>query len=378
MKEYQRATKNELETFLIRNNQIKMQPQLFNDIYDINGDIVTSKVSRKNELTGAGIEYVTSFVEYICTHYKTSVNETYSKNYYESPPTEWKAFLDIITGGIPGQRDRAANEILRLHANPKPVLIKRNNGHIVSMQPFILTFDWGRLETMDARAAANLARLQKGSAVLAKRRELIVAKKENIPFNRDDRKYPDLLPIEKITVQFSRPLFGDFFRKGAGNYSFPSGMYANMYKIASDMKHFLVSPRKERGDMTDEEMEVDQQMFISAYTRFARYIMLHNNLTKVDIKNKEHYSPLIFDLEKTLDFLGSVYPSAIRTNGRLERHVDIPKTIKFLSTAIAIYRCIPNFLLYPVLEHIDRKGFRLGIYTDMEAAEKAEKCRPFR
>jgi hypothetical protein len=76
---------------------------------------------------------------------------------------------------------------------------------------------------------------------------------------------------------------------------------------------------------------------------------------------------------KTLDFLTSVYPSAISTNGRRERRIDMPKFIKFLSSAIALYRVIPNFLLYPTLEHIDRYGFRLGIYTSMEAADKADK-----
>jgi hypothetical protein len=374
MKKYQRATKNELESFLLRNNQVKIQPELFNNIYDTDGKIVTN-VSRKNELTGAGVEYVTSYVEYICTHFKTSVVKTNSKIYYEAPPIEWDAFLDIVTGGIPGQRDRAVMAILKLHANPKPVLIRRNDGHIVSMQPFVLTFDWGKPETLGVRAADKLAQMQKGAEELARKREFETAKKENRPFNVDNIKFPDLLPIETITVQFSKPLFYDFFRKGAGNYSFPTGMYARMYHEASGIKKLLIS-RREKGEyIADEYMDIDQETYISAYTRFTRYIMLHNNLTKADLKNKKHYSPLIFDLEKTLDFLSSVYPSAISTNGRRERHVDMPKFTKFLSSAIALYRCIPNFLLYPVLEHIDRMGFRLGIYTTMEAADRADKER---
>ena len=83
----------------------------------------------------------------------------------------------------------------------------------------------------------------------------------------------------------------------------------------------------------------------------------------------------VFDLDKTLDFLSSVYPSAIYTNGRRERRVDMPKFRKFLANAIAIYRSIPNFVLYPSLEAIDRHGFRLGIYTSMEAADKADEER---
>ena len=83
MKKYQRATKNELESFLLRNNQVKTQPELFNNIYDTDGKIVAN-VSRKNELTGAGVEYVASYVEYICTHFKTSVIKTNSKIYYST------------------------------------------------------------------------------------------------------------------------------------------------------------------------------------------------------------------------------------------------------------------------------------------------------
>ena len=376
MKKYQRATKNELETFLLRNNQVKIQPELFNDIYDTDGNNINHSFSRKNELTGAGIEYVTSYVEYICTHFKTTVTKTSSQIYYEAPPIEWKAFLDIVTGDLTDQRDRAAMAILKLHANPKPVLIRRNDGHIVSMQPFVLTFDWGKPETLSARAAANLARMQEGAEELARKRESESAKKENRPFNIDNIKFPYLLPIETITVQFSKPLFDDFFRKKAGSYSFPTGMYAKMFKEANDLKESIFKHREDYGLAADDELsDVDKEVYISAYTRFTRYIMLHNNLTKADLKNKGHYSPLIFDLDKTLDFLSSVYPSAISTNGRRERRVDMPKFTKFLASAIALYRSIPDFLLYPVLEHIDRRGFRLGIYTTMEAADKADRER---
>jgi hypothetical protein len=374
MKKYQRATKNELETFLLRNNQVRAQPELFNDIYDTEGHIIyPDDISRKNELTGAGIEYVISYVEYICTHFKELVVKNTSGHYYESPPVEWGVFLDIVTGGVSGQRDRAAKEILRLHANPKPVLIRRNDGHVVSMQPFILIFDWGKPETMGARAAANLARMQKGADGLAKKREVEAARKENKLFNVDNIKILGMLPIESITVQFSKPLFNDFFRDRAGSYSFPTGMYAKMFKEANNLKESLRKEREEHGLTADDEiMKFDQEEYISAYTRFARYIMLHNNLTATDIKNKKHYSYLSFDLYKTLDFLSSVYPSAISTNGRGERRIDKPKFIKFISSAIAFYRCIPNFLLYPVLEYIDRHGFRLGIYTSMELADKAD------
>jgi hypothetical protein len=43
MKKYQRATKNELDTFLIRSNMVKTQPDLFNDICDMDGNTVEAK-----------------------------------------------------------------------------------------------------------------------------------------------------------------------------------------------------------------------------------------------------------------------------------------------------------------------------------------------
>jgi hypothetical protein len=350
MRKYQRATKNELGTFLLRNNKIKTQPELFSDIYDINGNIVESKnIARQNELTGAGIEYLTSYVEYICTHYKTSVEDK-SRFYYESPPIEWAAFLDIVTGGITGQRERAEIAIMHLHAKPKPVLVQASNGHLLSMQPFVITFDWGRPEALDAKAAARLAHLNE---------------------NKDNKKR---LPIDTISILFSKPLFEDFFRKGAGTYSFPVGMYAKFFKEASDLKKSIVKNQKEYS-LSDEYFDLDHDTYISAYTRFARYIMLHNNLTGAEFKNKKHYSIISFDLPKVLDFISQVYPSAISTNGRGERRIDMPKFRKFLANSIALYRIIPNFLLYPTLEHIDRKGFRIGIYTSMEAADKADKER---
>jgi hypothetical protein len=289
-------------------------------------------------------------VEYICTHYKNLVKDRI-RLYYEAPPIDWPAFLKIITGDIQGQRERAERAVLQLHAKPKPVLIQDPDGHYLSMQPFVISFDWKRPEELDAKVAARLAGLNK--------------KEDGI----------ERLPIKIISVLFSKPLFENFFRKGTGTYSFPVGMYAKMVKEASDMKNSLIAMQKKGYDITDEETKIDHDAHISGYTRFARYIMLHNNLTGANLKNKSHYSRLSFDVEKTIDFLNSVYPSAVSTNGRKERRVDMPKFTNFLSGAIALYRNIPNFLLYPVLEHIDNAGFRLGIYTSMEAADKADRER---
>ena len=350
MKKYQRTTKNEMETFLIRSNQLKAQPELFNSIYDINGNMVSlDNISRKDEMTGAGIEYITSFIEYVCTHYRESIEDK-SSHYYEAPLIEWTAFLDIVTGGITGQRERAETAIMHLHAKPRPVLVKASDGHIISMQPFVISFDWGLPEELDAKAAARLAHLNS---------------------NSDNRQR---LPIKTISILFSKPLFGDFFREGAGTYSIPVGMYAKFFKEANELKKSLAQSKKEYGtaEITDKMLELDNNTYISSYTRFARYIMLHNNLSGKDFKNKNHYSTINFDFQKTVDFISQVYPSALTVNGRGERRVDMKKFIEFLSSSISLYRVIPNFLIYPVLEHIDRHGFRLGIFTAMNKADKAD------
>jgi hypothetical protein len=153
-------------------------------------------------------------------------------------------------------------------------------------------------------------------------------------------------------------------------------MYAKMFKEANDMKKSLVKDREDLKTMghelTDEDTDLDQEKHISAYARFARYIIRHNNLTGKQQKDKTHYSTLTRDI---VPFLSEVYPSALHKNSRKERHVNWKEFTDFLSRAIALYRSIPNFILYPVLEHIDSTTFKLGIYTSMKAADEADRKR---
>ena len=375
MEKYQRATGNELDTFLLRNNKIKSQPELFNEILDGDGNAVnTNGINRANEMAGAGIEYATSLVEYVCTHHRDCIKSTNSNLYYETEPIEWAVALDIMTGGITGQRSRAAKEILRLHAHPKPILIKRKDGRIVSMQPFVLAFDWGRPETLDARAAAKLANIQKGAEELAKRNEVIAAKKENRQIDFDGIEYLDLLPIERISVQFSKPLFEDMFRINGNTYSFPTGMYAKMFHFAQfHQKTYYDLKRAGHQGMSCllEHFENMNDPQISAIARFARYIVRHNNLTAKQVKNKDHASIMSIPL---LPMISEVYPSAISTNGRGERHIDMRKVATFLDMALFIYFCIDNFIFYPVIKKggLTPQMLIIEIYTDVKKAEQVQ------
>ena len=309
MKEYQRAAGNELDSFLTRSGSLQTQPELLEKAHDADGNRINPKgITRANEMSGAGIEYATSLVEYVCTHHRELIKKTGSALYYETVPIEWAAALDIVSNRIPGHRERAAKEILRLHAKPRPVLIKRKDGHMVSMQPFIMSFDWGRPETLDARAAANLARMQKGVLELAKKREIIAAEKENRPIDIDGIEYPDLLPIEKITVQFSIPLFEDLMTNGGSTYTVPAGMYAQAFESANYAKRLLIKDtmkNKENGFYHLTE-KLDTEVFISAYTRYMRYLIRHNNLTAAEMKNKRTEKRIWLPV---LEFIQSVYPS---------------------------------------------------------------------
>ena len=368
MKKWQRATGNELDSFLIRSNKVNTHPEFFNEIRDADGNIINPRgIKRANEMTGAGIEYATSLVEYVCTHHKDLIKKTDSDLYFETVPIEWRAALEIMTGSLAGQRSRAAKEILRLHAKPKPAIIKCKDGHFISMQPFVLAFDWGRLETLDARAAANLARMQKGAEKLAKKKAIETFKKEGRKIDIEYIEHPDLLPIEKITIQFSKPLFEDLMAKGGNTYSFPTGMYAKMFHFAQYQQKTLAMLKREIPDTYEQLDLVDtNEQHISAFARFARYIVRHNNLTANQMKNKDHCSTMNI---KLIDMASEVCRSVINVNGRGEKRVDMRKMRQFLHKAINIYFSIEGWLFYPVIQRITSETMTLMVYTDVKKAE---------
>jgi hypothetical protein len=367
LEKWQRATKNELDSILFRSGKIKRHPDLFTEIYDVDGNIVEpAKITRQNELSGAGIEYLISICEYFFTHHKKAI-QTNHAHYFTLPPADWNAILDIATGGISGQRERAERAILQWHAKPKPVLITAADGHLYSMIPFVLVFDWGRPEELNAAMAARLARLNKDKGKKA---------------YTDER-----LPIKSVTIMGAKPLFEDYFRKGAGTYSFPVGMYAKMFDVANKEKKgiakqkntLLADVKKIAPDANESEIkqniknleELDTETHISAYVRFARYLMRHHNFTPDQLKDKKkvHTTSLSFFL---VSFLAEVYPSALSKNGRGEIHVDPKIFNKFWDNAMWIYHKIAGFKIYPVFkEYRDGKVF-LDLYTDAKEAEKEQ------
>jgi hypothetical protein len=108
--------------------------------------------------------------------------------------------------------------------------------------------------------------------------------------------------------------------------------------------------------------------YVSAFARFARYVVRHNNLTAKQRKNKDHYSIMNIRL---LDMVSEVYPGAINKNGRGERRVEMPKIKQFLDMVLLVYYCIDSFLFYPVIIKLTQETLKIGIYTDARKAEKA-------
>lgn len=355
LEKYQRATPNELDSILLRVGMIKRQPELFQEVFDDHGNIIpVNSLTRANELTGAGPEYIASVVEYTYTHYLEAIRKKRgnSRLYDELPELEWAAFLEIASGGISGQKERIEIAVMHYHANPKPVLMIDSDGHLHSRQPFILDFDWGKPEKLDKEKALRLTRLNKRKA----------EKEDGSP----------RLPIQKITIMAAKPLFEAFFKKSPSTYSFPVGMYAKMYHIANKKKKILVNDKVDRGvHITNMIQRLDTDIYISAYARYARFIMRHNNLSSKDFKDKKYHGHIEIAI---IDFCQSVYPSLIHINGRGEISIDKENFSKFILNATTIYLSIPDFLIYPVFARIIdwRKPLRFELYTNQDTAIKAE------
>lgn len=346
-KKFVRETKNEVDTFLTRVNKVKQQPELFTNVCDMDSNIVDpSKITRANEMTGAGVEYLTSFVDFICTHFKNLVDHEKNALYYIAPEFEWPAAIDIMTGGLAGQRERVEISVMHYIAKPKQAIVLCADGHYRSAQPFVLQFDWGRKEDLDAKTAARLARLNK-----SKDKKSIVSK-ETIR-----------LPINKVTVMFYKPLFEDFFKRASSTYSFPIGMYAKIFDVANTTKKALLkSQQNDPGILC-----FDSDVYISAYTNLMRFIMRHNNLTPAQMRDKKTAVPI--KSISAIDFFNDVYRSVITRNGRGDEYIDYPMAAQFLINATFMLYKIPDFKLYPVI--ILSKGMKnleITLFTDRNAA----------
>jgi hypothetical protein len=329
--------RNEAESFLTRLNAVKNHPDLFQDIQDLDGNhIEASKLKRENELTGAGVEYLTCYGDFMFTHLRETLD--IGPKYYTAPEMDWSTFLDIVTGNIKGQRERAEKAIMMYVARPKQALVIDAEGNYRSAPPFILEFKWHNPGKLDAKQAAKFANLNvdKGQKVV---------KRDEAP----------RLPIDKVTVMFYKPLFEGFFIENPSTYSFPVGMYAKIYKAS--------------GTLPPTESANDKR--ITAFTRLIRYVMRHQNLTgKEKADNSGHLGQFTANV---IDLLQNVDPSLVQKNGHGNLAVNWKGFDLFILEAQNIYTQIKNFRYYPIFIDINRSKFTvtIGLYRTGKTAQDA-------
>ena len=116
---------------------------------------------------------------------------------------------------------------------------------------------------------------------------------------------------------------------------------------------------------------------ISAYTRFARYIIRHNNLTGKE--PPDAYGKLGRITLDTKDLIQSVYPSLMESKGEGKRRILWQRFQNFIIQAMAIYWNIPDFQFYPCVNIADidgstvgnREKIAFGLYKTPEGARQA-------
>jgi hypothetical protein len=342
MKKYIHEKRNQLKSALFHAGQTTRQPELFETILDENGKLVDpSDIKRKNELVGAGLQYTMSIVDYYCTHKKSELQLVDgSAKRMKIPTLTWEMAIDIATNNIPGQRKRAEAAILNLRAMQRPVFIYDfdydTNGISYSMIPFIidLTFEDGTKAR--TTSAAKIARLIKNGKT----------PNQDQPFKI----------IKYIDILFAKPLYEGFFRK-SNYYSFPTGMYAQFFKIVNDGKKSLQKEMQVKDDL------IDSEPYIDFYCRFARYIQLHNNLNK---QTKQS------NILKTLEELfADVYDCLIEWKNGKSYIRDQKKALKLIASAVAAMLDLDGFYAYPAFEgHKDGK-IKIGLYRDRNEALEA-------
>lgn len=356
MKKYIHETHNEVQTALVK--VTKRQPDLFDDIIvdETGKEVDTSNLSRKDELTSSvGAEYLMSFIDYICTHHRSEV-DTSGASYYEIANVDFQAALDIMSGGIKSQRKRAAVAIYHYCTSPKPCLIiPPDGGQMHHMIPIVVDLTLVDGNKLTPKQAGKIARLRYTKIVDKETGEKQVFDVTGV--------------VDTMTILFAKPLCSAFFAKKNSTYSFPTGLYANAWQIAHDIK---TNNEGKTGYEAIEKMLkiMDTEINLAAFMRLVRYITIHNNLTKDDIKNKDIERLNYLD---EIDLLQHVYPSFLHREKNGKLGVDRDKFSTFLIAAFMLWSKIPGFLFYATLSvDADPKQGKLAIaiFTSQENMEK--------
>lgn len=195
MKPTVHETHNELESLLTRTNKHKELDVVNKDRKPVDN----ASLSRKDELTGVTIEYLTSLGDYLCTYHKRNANKSVQM-YYIFEKISWSIALDIVTAGNKDQRRRAIEAIYHYMAAPKARVIRTDGRYSYYMQPFVIT--------------AKLDNKKLSKAMLNRLANL----------KNNDKDIEGM--VNTIDIQLAKPLFEGFFKKLSSYYTLPTGLYA--------------------------------------------------------------------------------------------------------------------------------------------------------
>jgi hypothetical protein len=346
-KHYVHEKKNQLDSILFKAGEAQRQPELFEIILDENGNQIEGiTFSKKNELTGAGIQYVMSIIDYYCTHKKNELMPTQGiAKRMQIPTLTWGMAIDLATGGLTAQRGRAQAAILNLRSAQKPVFIEGMDGTQYNMIPFVIDLTYESGEKATAKSAAKLARLLKK------------------PTSKREEEAPQPFRVIKyIDIQFALPLYEGFFQRKTGNYSFPNAMYAKFFRLANVSKKSVIGNEKEKLYVPS----LDTEIYIDFYCSFTRYFARHNNLEKGKTKSVIH--------KYITDIFIDIYPSMIQWVNGTPFIKDRAKAGVMIKAAIIMMLFLPGFSCYPIanLKKITPEGkITFELYTDREEAYAA-------
>jgi hypothetical protein len=339
-KTYIHEKKNQIDSILFKAGNAQRHPELFDFVLDENGNPIEGiSFTKKNELVGAGIQYVMTIIDYYCTHRKKELMSTNgTAKRIQIPTMTWAMAIDIATGGLSQQRGRAQAAILNLRSAQRPVFIVGMDGTKYSMIPFIIDLTYESGEKATAKSAAKLARLLKKQTP-----------KQEAPQSFTVIKYIDIL--------FALPLYEGFFQRKTGNYSFPDAMYAKFFRLSNVSKKSVIGQKKECLYIPN----FDTGVYIDFYCSLARYFARHNNIEngKTESVIYKHITDVFID----------TYPSMIQWTDGKPFLKDRYKAGIMLKAGITMMLFLPGFFCYPVMKEISQEGkITFELYTDREKA----------
>lgn len=354
MKDCKKEQRNIGESMLTRLSPIPKALLEGKKIVDIEGkEVKLEDISRKNELAGEAAEYLTCLVDYILNDDELKgIVADGSKAYYEIADVNFDAAIDVMTSGIKALREDCKKAVAYYMKNPPtPRVIVSPSGSLYYMQPFVITIKGGKVE--------KEGKLKRLANLKTNRPEGITEIKSN------------------MTLSFSKPLFSAFFEKEGGYYYIPNALYAHIHNYLIEIKKHALTSEKATPKEKDRYKDIDAGWLSVIITRFARYVLIHNNFTTEQLKQKDFESKINIEI---IPMLQAICPQYLRSyKGKTETHIEVhdaQKVENILKSAISTLTCIekyctPRFLI--AFEGMDSNYIHLTAYHPKSERAKRER-----